>query len=158
MHQPESILGNQLYKILLDFEIQTDHLIPAGRPNLELIWKKKRTCCLVDFAVPADHRAKIKENEMIDKYLDFVKGLKKVCHVRVTVIPIVVGALGTVPKEKEIRTIIYQKKNRNHSEDKIVEIGWNTEKCPGDLKSLVITKIPGKSHQLTLVWKTRSEL
>ena len=32
--------------------------------------QKNRTCRLVDFAVPADHRVKIKENEKRDKYLD----------------------------------------------------------------------------------------
>ena len=29
-----------------------------------------RTCSIVDFAVPADHRMKLKENEKRDKYLD----------------------------------------------------------------------------------------
>ena len=32
MHKPESILENETNKILWDFEIQTDHLIPARRP------------------------------------------------------------------------------------------------------------------------------
>ena len=27
MHKPESVLQNEMHKILLDFEIQTDHLI-----------------------------------------------------------------------------------------------------------------------------------
>ena len=30
--------------------------------------KKKRTCPLVDFVVPADHRVKIKENKKRGKY------------------------------------------------------------------------------------------
>ena len=38
--------------ILWDLEIQTDYLIPARRPDLVLINKKKRTCWIVDFAVP----------------------------------------------------------------------------------------------------------
>ena len=40
-----------------------------------LIIKKKRTCHLVDFAVPLDHRMKIKESENIDKYLDLAREL-----------------------------------------------------------------------------------
>ena len=59
-----------MHKILWDFEIKTDHLIPARRPDLVLINKKERTCQLVDFAVPANHWVKLKENEKIDKYLD----------------------------------------------------------------------------------------
>ena len=35
MREPESVLENETYKILWDFEIQTDHLIPARRPDLE---------------------------------------------------------------------------------------------------------------------------
>ena len=54
MHKPESVLKNETHKILWDFEIKTDHLIPAKRLDLVLINKKERTCQLVDFAVPAD--------------------------------------------------------------------------------------------------------
>ena len=32
MHNPESVLKNETYKILWDFEIQTDHLISTRRP------------------------------------------------------------------------------------------------------------------------------
>ena len=39
--------------------------------------KKKRICKIVYFAVPADHRIKLKECEKKDKYLDFARELKK---------------------------------------------------------------------------------
>ena len=42
-----------------------------------IVKKNKRTCQFVDFAVPADHRAKLKESEKKDKYLDLAKELKK---------------------------------------------------------------------------------
>ena len=38
--------------------------------------KKKRTSKMVDFAVPADHRVKLKENEKKDKYQDLARELK----------------------------------------------------------------------------------
>ena len=50
----ESVLENETHKILWVFELQTDNLIPARRPDLVLIDKKK-TCHLMDFAVPTDH-------------------------------------------------------------------------------------------------------
>ena len=50
----------------------------------------------MDFAVPADHRVKLKENEKMDKYLDLARELKRLWNMRVKVIPIVVGALETV--------------------------------------------------------------
>ena len=55
------------HKIVWDFEIQTEHLIPIRRLDPELI--KKRICHLVDFAVPADYRVKIKENEKINSWI-----------------------------------------------------------------------------------------
>ena len=43
------------------FGIQTDHLIQAKLDLVIVNKKKKRTCWIVDFAIPADHRVKIKE-------------------------------------------------------------------------------------------------
>ena len=63
--------------ILLDFEIQTDHLISVRRPDQVIIDKKKRTCRIVDYVIPADHRVKLKENKKKDKYLDLARELKK---------------------------------------------------------------------------------
>ena len=63
--------------ILWDFVIQTDHLIPIRQPDLVIVNNKKRTCQIVNFAVSADHRVKLKESEKRDKYLDLASGLKK---------------------------------------------------------------------------------
>ena len=38
--------------------------------------KKKRICKIRGFAVPADHRIKLKESEKMDKYRDRVRELK----------------------------------------------------------------------------------
>ena len=99
MHNPAPVLENDSHKLLWDFNIQTDHLIPARRPDLIIINKqKKRTCKIVDFAVPADHRIKKKEWEKRDKYLDIARELKKLWNMQVTITPVVIGALGTVTK------------------------------------------------------------
>ena len=42
-----------------------------------IINKKKKICKIVDFAVPADHRIKLKECKKRDKYLDLARELKK---------------------------------------------------------------------------------
>ena len=41
MHNPESVLGNETYKLLWNFEIQTDPFISAGRLDLVVVKKKK---------------------------------------------------------------------------------------------------------------------
>ena len=59
--------------------IQTDHLISARRPDLIVITKKKkkRSCKIVDFAVPTDHMTKLKESKKKDEYIDPARELKK---------------------------------------------------------------------------------
>ena len=99
MHNPAPVLENDSHKLLWDFNIQTDHLIPATRPDLIIINKRKRICKTVDFAVPADHRINLKESEKKNKYLDLASELKKqLWNVKVTIVPDVIGALGTVTK------------------------------------------------------------
>ena len=53
----------------------------------------------MDFAVPADHRIKLKEQEKKNKFLNLTKELKKLWNIKVTIIPIVIGAFSTVTKE-----------------------------------------------------------
>ena len=61
--------------------------------------QKKRICKIVDCAVPADHRIKLKECEKNNKYLDLTREWKKLWNMRVTIVPIVIGAFSTVTKE-----------------------------------------------------------
>ena len=44
---------------------------------------------------------KIKESEKKDKYLDLARELRKLWNMRMTVVAVVIGALGTVPKGLE---------------------------------------------------------
>ena len=60
--------------------------------------KKKRTSNIVDFGVPADYRIKLKVSEKKDKYLDLASKLKKLWNMKVKIIPIAIGAFGTVTK------------------------------------------------------------
>ena len=98
MHNQAPVLENDSHKLLWDFNIQTDHLIPTRRPDLIIINKRKRICKIVDFVVPAGHRINLKKGEKKDKYLDLARELKKLWNMKVTIVPIVIGALGTVTK------------------------------------------------------------
>ena len=88
-----------------------------------------------------------------DNYLNLAWELKKKWNMKVSVIPIVIGALGTVTKglvkgleDLEIRGWV-----------ETIETGQNTEKSPGHLKRLVVTQTPVKDYQLMLMWKTLTE-
>ena len=103
MHNPAPVLENDTHKLLWDFNIQTDHLILARRPDLIIINKKKkkkrkRICKIVGFAVPPDHRTNLKECEKKDKYLDLARELKKLWNMKVTIVSIMIGAFGTITK------------------------------------------------------------
>ena len=63
-----------------------------------MINKKERTYRIVDLAFPADHRVKLKESEKREKYLGLARELKKLWDIKVSVVPIIIGALGTVTK------------------------------------------------------------
>ena len=104
-HNSASVLENDTHKFLWYLDIQTDHLISVRQLDFIIInqkkkkKKKKRTCKFVNFAVPADHRIKLKESEKKDKYLDLARELKTLWNMKVSIIPILIGALGTVIKE-----------------------------------------------------------
>ena len=96
MHSPAPVLHNDTHKLLWDFNIQTDHLILTRRPDLIIINKTREFAKIVDFAFPVDHRINLKEYEKKDKYLDLARELKKLWNMKVTIVPIVIGAFGTI--------------------------------------------------------------
>ena len=104
MHNPASLLENVTHKFRWDYDIQTDHLISTRRLDLIIINQKKkkkkkgRTWKIVDFADMADHRIKLEEGEKNDKYFNFARELKKLWNMKVTIIPIAIGAFGAVTK------------------------------------------------------------
>ena len=80
----------------MGFRDNTDPLIQVIRLNLLTV--KKKTCQLVSFALPADYTMKLKENKKQDKYTE----LKKTqWNMKMTVIPMTVRDLRTIPKDLE---------------------------------------------------------
>ena len=80
----------------------------------------------MDLVVPADHRVKLDESEKKDKYLDLARELKKkMWNMKVTVIPIGIGALSTVTKGliKRTRKLGNKRTSRDHPNYSIAKIG-----------------------------------
>ena len=115
--------------------------------------QKKRTCKIVDFAVPADRRIKLKECEKKDKYFDLARELKKLWNMQVKIIPIIIGAFGTVTKEflKGLEDLEVGGRVETHPNDSTAVNGQNTKKNPGDLRRLAVTQTPVKNHRLTMM-------
>ena len=106
-HQPQAVIENGSCKILWDFTVQADHFMTARRPDMIFIDKEHHERQISDFAIPYDTRVDDKEVEKIEKYLDLARELKKLWNMKMTVVPLVVGALGTPAKalEKRLKTI-----------------------------------------------------
>ena len=120
-------------------------------------WQKKRTWWTVDFAILADYKLKIKESKKRDKSLDLTGELKKLWNMKVTVIPIVIGAPRTIPKRlvKGMGRLGKKRKGRDHPDHPgIIKIAQSIEKSPGNLRRLAVTQTPVRNHQLMLTWKT----
>ena len=149
--QPSSNPGKWHTQTPMGLEIKTDHLISDRRPDL--IYRnqqKKRTCKIVDFADPANHRIKLKESEKKNKYQDLATEL---WNMKVTIIPILIGAFRIVTKGTGGRES--RRTRGDHQNYYIIENGQNTEKSPGDLRKLAVTQTPVKDNQLTLMGKLK---
>ena len=72
---------------------------------------------------------------------------------KVTIVPIVIGALGTVTKRiiKGPGGLGSWRTSGVYPNDSIIEYGQNTEKSPGDLRKLAVPQTPVKNHQLALM-------
>ena len=84
--------------MLWDFSVRTDHEIEARRPDLLIIDKSEKNCQIIDVEIPEDERVRANEDEKVEKYQDLEPEVRrKMWGVRTKVIPILVGALGTIP-------------------------------------------------------------
>ena len=153
MHKPESRLENETHKILWDFKIQTGHLISTKRPDLVIIDTKQRTCRIVSgLCCPGGPQSENKRKQKERQILGPCQRTKiKLWNMKVTVIPIISGALGTAHKGMETRRIGNKRTNREHPSYSIAKIVHNTEKSPGDMRRIPLTQTLVEDHQLKLV-------
>ncbi|XP_051916213.1 uncharacterized protein LOC127597287 isoform X2 [Hippocampus zosterae] len=99
---PPKVVENDRAKIMWDFQIQTDKMVMANQPDIVIIDKGQRKAVVVDVAVPSDGNIRKKEHEKLEKYQGLREELERAWKVKVTVVPVVVGALGAVtPKLDE---------------------------------------------------------
>ena len=86
------------HTILWDMPIHTDKTIAANRPDIVLTNKKDKTCLLIDMTIPLDTNTSVKTMEKIDKCKDLEIEVERMCGLKTTTVPVVMGALGTIKK------------------------------------------------------------
>ena len=97
-HIPDKVLENENAKLLWDYDTQTDRVIQARRPDLILVNKKTNTVSLIEVSVPWDARVEEKLREKVNKYQDLKLELRRLWNKQVEIVPVIIGALGTIPK------------------------------------------------------------
>ena len=111
-----------------------------------------RTCRIVDVAVPADQKEKLKENEKKGKCLNLARNVKKkmvhesdgdincnwcACYIHQRL-------------DKGNGGLVNKRMTRDHPSDSIIKIGQNT----ADICRLAVTQNPVWNHQLNLGLET----
>ena len=90
---------NEEVKLLLGFTIQTDCEIHRRRPDIVVQIKKAKEKNIVDIAVPGDSNVLQKETEKYEKYQNLARKIKRIWKSKGKVVPLVVGAVGSVSKK-----------------------------------------------------------
>jgi hypothetical protein len=78
--------------------VQTDRTLPNNKPDIIIRDNEKGTCMLIDVAISGDRYVIKKETEKILKYKDFTIEIQRMWNVKTRVIPVIIGAIGTISK------------------------------------------------------------
>jgi hypothetical protein len=101
-HVPKSVETSQGGKvtILWNQQVQTDRTIPNRRNKPDNIIRdnEKGICMLIDVAISGDRNMIKKEAEKILKYKDLTIDTQRMWNVKTGVIPVIIGATGTISK------------------------------------------------------------
>jgi hypothetical protein len=99
-HVPKSAETSQGGKvnILWNQQMQTDRTIPNNKPDIVIRDNEKGTCMLINVAISGDRNVIKKEAEKILKYKDLTTETQRMWNVKTRVIPVIIGATGTIPK------------------------------------------------------------
>ena len=95
-HHSDRLVETDDITMMWDTTIPTAKKIKANRPDICLRNKKTNTSPLIDISCPADGNIGRKHAEKLAKYSDLRVEISRMWHCRTLVVPVVLGALGTV--------------------------------------------------------------
>jgi len=99
-HILKSVKTSQGGKVtmLRNQQVQTDTTIPNNKPDIIIRDNEKGTCMLIDVTISGDRYVIKKEAENILKYKDLTIEIQPMWNVKTKVIPVIIGATGTISK------------------------------------------------------------
>ena len=84
--------------ILWNQQVQTDRTLSNNKPDIIIRDNEKGTCMLIDVAISGDRNVVKKDAEKILKYKDLTIEIQRMWNVKTKVIPVIIGATGTISK------------------------------------------------------------
>jgi len=99
-HVPKSVETSQGDKVtvLWNQQVQTDRTVTNNKPDIINRDNEKGTCMLIDVAISGDINVIKKEAEKFLKYKDLTIEIQRMWNVKTKVIPVIIGATGTISK------------------------------------------------------------
>jgi len=95
-HIPERVINVNGTTIKWDVLVITDGTILAFRPDIVQHDKNKKTCLLINTAIPDDSNVQTKETEKLSKYKDLEIKVSRSWKVRAKTLPVIIAALATI--------------------------------------------------------------
>ena len=99
--EPKTVTESDSVTIPWDMPIHTERTIAANRPDIVLKKKKDKTCLVIDMTTPLDTNTLFKTTEKLTKYNDLEIEVERMWGLKITTVPVVMGALGTIKKDME---------------------------------------------------------
>jgi hypothetical protein len=99
-HVPKSVETSQGGKVIIlwNQQVQTDRTCPNTKPDIIIRDNEKGTYLLIDIAISGNRNVVKKEAEKILKYKDLTIEIQRMWKVKTSVIPVIIGAIGTISK------------------------------------------------------------
>ena len=96
-HIPERVINVNGTAAMWYVPVITDLTIIANPPYI-VLHDKKEICLLIDIAITDDSNLNTKETEKLSMYKDLEIEVSTMWKVRTKVVPVIIGALGTIEK------------------------------------------------------------
>ena len=100
-HKVESVIENDIVKILWDVCIPVDRQIEHQRPDIVVMEKNTNKFLITDVACPVDNSLILKRNEKLDSYSELRLEIERMWVKETLIVPIIIRALGSIPNDLE---------------------------------------------------------
>ena len=94
-HKVESVIENDIVKILWDICIQVDRQIEHQRSDIVVMEKNTKKCLIIDVESPVVNNRILKRNEKLDNYSELRLEIARMYGKETLIVPIIRGALGS---------------------------------------------------------------